>query len=149
MKEGTGAPYAIHDKDIPLLKGAATSSIVDMIPGFSPPPDPDMKLKDGDVVEAGSLSFKVLETPGHTPGGICLYGHDTLFTGDTLFQGSIGRFDSPGGDGQQLLNSIFGALVPLPDDTRVLPGHGSETTIGEEKRFNPFLKTRGIDLMGQ
>ena len=149
VKERTGASYGIHSRDIPLLKEAASSSIVHMIPEFSPPPEPDIELKAGGFVEAGSLRFKVLETPGHTPGGICFYGHDTLFTGDTLFQGSIGRFDSPGGDGRQLLTSIFGELVPLPDDTRVLPGHLSETTIGEEKQSNPFLQTPSIDLTRQ
>ena len=146
VKKRTGALYGIHNKDIPLLKEAASSSIVHMISGFVPPPEPDIELVSGAIIRAGSLMFNVLETPGHTPGGLCFYGHDTVFTGDTLFQGSIGRFDFVGGDGRQLITSIFQELMPLPDETRVLPGHGSETTIGEERQSNPFLNDSGIDL---
>ena len=142
VKEGTGAPYAIHPGDKPLLKSAyelARSYIKD----FREPPEPDMELKDGDTIEVGETKLMVLETPGHTPGGVCLYGDGLVFTGDTLFQGSIGRFDLPGGDGRQLLASITTKLLTLPDETRVLPGHGPETSIGREKQHNPFL-TGGI-----
>ncbi|MBI4201344.1 MAG: MBL fold metallo-hydrolase, partial [Chloroflexi bacterium] len=103
-------------------------------------PQPDRFLAEGDTLEVGHLIFRVLETPGHTPGGICIYGHGLLFTGDTLFQNSIGRYDLEGGNGRQLLVSIFSKLIPLPDDTVVLPGHGQPTTIGQEKGHNPFLR---------
>ncbi len=143
IQEATSAPFAIHEADVPLLKGSA-SWISQAIADYQPPPDPDRLLSEGDTVEVGGLSFSVLETPGHTPGGISLYGHGVVLTGDTLFQGSIGRYDLPGGDGRQLLESISAKLLTLPEETVVLPGHGMESTIGEEKRSNPFL--RGMEL---
>jgi glyoxylase-like metal-dependent hydrolase (beta-lactamase superfamily II) len=97
-------------------------------------------LKDGDEITAGSLSLKVLHTPGHTPGGICLLTGKMVFVGDTLFQGSIGRTDLPGGDYAALMRSIRDKLLPLPEDTRVYPGHGPSTLIGEEKALNPFVR---------
>ncbi len=97
-------------------------------------------MQDGDVLEVGEFRFQVVETPGHTLGGVCLYGHGLVFTGDTLFQRSIGRFDTQGGNGRQLIESVFAKLLTLPDETVVLPGHGMQSTIGEEKRSNPFLQ---------
>ncbi|MBI4200148.1 MAG: MBL fold metallo-hydrolase [Chloroflexi bacterium] len=139
LKEATGATYALHQADVPLLKeGASWASRV--VPSYKPPPEPDRLLADGDILEVGALRFQVLETPGHTPGGICLYGHGLVFTGDTLFQGSIGRFDRPGGNGRQLLLSIFSRLLTLAPGTIVLPGHGEQSTIGREKLTNPFLQ---------
>jgi glyoxylase-like metal-dependent hydrolase (beta-lactamase superfamily II) len=140
VKEATGAAYAIHQGDIPIIRDSQRSPFRSMIPDFRDPPDPDRTLKGGDTLEVGGLRFLVLETPGHTPGGISLYGHNLVFTGDTLFQGSIGRFDIPGASGHQLLNSILTKLMVLPEETRVLPGHGPETTIGRERRYNPFLR---------
>jgi glyoxylase-like metal-dependent hydrolase (beta-lactamase superfamily II) len=140
VKEATGAAYAIHQGDIPIIRDSQRSPFRSMIPDFRDPPDPDRTLKGGDTLEVGDLRFLVLETPGHTPGGISLYGHNLVFTGDTLFQGSIGRFDIPGASGHQLLNSILTKLMVLPEETRVLPGHGPETTIGRERRYNPFLR---------
>jgi glyoxylase-like metal-dependent hydrolase (beta-lactamase superfamily II) len=140
VKEATGAAYAIHQGDIPVIRDSQRSPFRSMIPDFRDPPDPDRTLKGGDTLEVGGLRFLVLETPGHTPGGISLYGHNLVFTGDTLFQGSIGRFDIPGASGHQLLNSILTKLMVLPEETRVLPGHGPETTIGRERRYNPFLR---------
>jgi len=140
VKEATGAAYAIHQGDIPIIRDSQRSPFRSMIPDFRDPPDPDRTLKGGDTLEVGDLRFLVLETPGHTPGGISLYGHNLVFTGDTLFQGSIGRFDIPGASGHQLLNSILTKLMVLPEETRVLPGHGPETTIGRERRYNPCLR---------
>ena len=96
---------------------------------------------DGDTVEVGSLRFTVLETPGHTPGGVCYYSPEgVLFSGDSLFCESIGRTDFPGGSFEALITSVRAKLLTLPDNTRVLPGHEEETTIGHEKAANPFIK---------
>ena len=96
-------------------------------------------LENGDSICIGNLNFLVLHTPGHTPGGICFLGQGVVFTGDTLFQYSIGRTDLPGGSHGQLLNSIHTKLMTLPDNTVVYPGHGPESTIGAERQGNPFL----------
>jgi len=108
----------------------------------------ELALSEGDALSLGELSFKVIETPGHTPGGVCYYTHDhageensgTVFTGDTLFRASIGRTDLEGGDFGTLMSSIREKLFELPDDTLALPGHMGATTIGYEKKFNPFVK---------
>ena len=100
---------------------------------------PDRLLREGDTIEAGTLSFQVLHTPGHTPGGICLLGHGVLFSGDTLFNQGIGRTDLPGGDMETLMRSLEEVVMPLDDDLVVYPGHGPKTTIGYEKKYNPFL----------
>ena len=104
---------------------------------------PEFTVADGDKIQLGSTTFTALETPGHTPGGISLYGGNVVFSGDTLFQYSIGRTDFSGGSYEQLIKSIEDKLMPLPDDTVVLPGHGPATTIGDERRVNPFLSGRG------
>jgi glyoxylase-like metal-dependent hydrolase (beta-lactamase superfamily II) len=97
-------------------------------------------LKHGDVVTAGEVSLAVLHVPGHSPGGICLKEQGMVFTGDALFAGSIGRTDLPGGSHfMALINAIKANLLTLPDDTKVFPGHGPDSTIGEEKRENPYL----------
>jgi len=101
----------------------------------------DHLLEDGEQIEVGNLHIQVIHTPGHTPGGVCYLARPCLFTGDTLFRRSIGRTDFPGGSHQQLLNSITSHLLHLDDDLIVLPGHMGKTTLGEEKRENPFLKT--------
>ena len=103
------------------------------------PPAPDRLLKEGDVIDVGELHFRVLHTPGHTPGGICLLEEGIVFTGDTLFQFSVGRTDFPGGSHDELVNGIRTKLMTLPDSTTVCPGHGPDTTIGVERRVNPFL----------
>jgi glyoxylase-like metal-dependent hydrolase (beta-lactamase superfamily II) len=102
----------------------------------------DRPLDDGDTLELGPAEFRVLHTPGHTPGSISLYipSERKVVVGDALFAGSIGRTDLPGGDGPLLLRSIREKLLPLPDETTVVPGHGGITTIGREKRFNFFLQ---------
>lgn len=96
-------------------------------------------LSEGDTLTLGKHEIKVIETPGHTPGGICFLIDDNIFTGDTLFQGSVGRSDFPGGNGMQLIKNIKEKLLPLGDGIKVFPGHGSASNIGHEKRNNPFL----------
>lgn len=100
----------------------------------------DFLLEDGQVLNVGNLSITVLATPGHTLGGVCFLTSEGLLSGDTLFEGSIGRTDFPGGSYEQLLAGVEKKLLILPEETRVYPGHGSETTIGREKRENPFLR---------
>ena len=136
VKEGTGAKLAIHEEEAnslrrPLFRG--------MMPLASPPPEPDLLLTEGDTVNVGKIALKVLHTPGHTPGGMSLYTEGAVFTGDTLFNFGIGRADFPGADYDQELESIRNKLLTLPDDTKVYPGHGPDTTIGVERRGNPFL----------
>ena len=144
VKEATGAKLAIHEAEGQEKAFNATTQLLAglaFIGGSADDlPEPDILLKDGDTVKAGDLSFQVLHTPGHSPGGLCLVGHGVVFTGDTLFNYGIGRTDFPGCSFDDLMNSIHGKLMPLPDDTRVYPGHGPETTIGAERLGNPFLR---------
>jgi hydroxyacylglutathione hydrolase len=100
----------------------------------------DQKLRDGDVINVGNFKLIVVHTPGHAKSGICLLGHNVVFTGDTLFAGSIGRTDFPGGSFQELIQSIRTKLLPLPDNFKIFPGHESFSTIGNEKKYNPFLQ---------
>lgn len=102
---------------------------------------PDVLLKDEETITIAGIELKMLSTPGHTPGGCCYYikEADMLISGDTLFEGSVGRTDFPGGSAKVLVDSIKSKLFPLPDDTQVYPGHGGMTTIGDEKKYNPFL----------
>ena len=138
IKEATGAEVAIHTDDAESLQDPSLGARFGL--SFTPPPPPDRLLKDGDSISAGDLRFSVLHTPGHTPGGICLSGQGVVFTGDTLFHYGIGRYDLPGSSGSQLMYSIYTKLMGLPDNTIVYPGHGSESTIGAERRGNPFLR---------
>jgi hydroxyacylglutathione hydrolase len=137
VKEATGAEVAIHADDTRFLRWLSLRRIV----GISSPSPPDRLLKDGDSIDVGDLHFLVLHTPGHSPGGICLLGHGVVFSGDTLFNHTIGRTGSPASNRSQLMNSIYTKLMVLPDDTIVYPGHGSDTTIGNERRGNPFLRS--------
>ena len=151
LKEVTGADFLLHEAE--KIRGIwrVLSRFSGLILGesFRPLPDPDRLLHDGDIIELGDLNFTVLHTPGHTPGGICLFGEGVVFSGDTLFNHTIGRFNArasrlrfvvPGFSYAQLMNSIASKLMALPDETRVLPGHGSETTIGSEREHNPSLR---------
>ena len=106
---------------------------------FGTLPKASSYLKDGDTIKFGKNVIKVIATPGHTKGGVCFLVNDKLFTGDTLFQGSVGRSDFIGGDGRELINSIKTKLLPLGDDIEVYAGHGDASTIGYEKRMNPYL----------
>ncbi len=141
IKEATGAEVAIHIDDAKSLSGWRGLLKSVLVPGLSypVPPSPDRLLGDGDSLDADDLHFEVLHTPGHTPGCICLLGEGVVFSGDTLFNYGIGRTDLPGGDYNQLIESIRTRLMVLPDDTVVYPGHGPETTIGAERSGNPFL----------
>jgi glyoxylase-like metal-dependent hydrolase (beta-lactamase superfamily II) len=108
---------------------------------YNPVEKPDILLKDGDILETGGLKFKVLHTPGHSRGSICLLGEGVLFSGDTLFNGGVGRTDLArwGGDYNAIIKSIKTKLLALDDDITVYPGHGPKTTIGAERRSNPYL----------
>ena len=138
LNEVTGAPILIHPLDAPMLNQLADSAAAwGMAADNSPPPD--RELQDGDQVSFGKINLKVLHTPGHTPGGISLYTDQEVFVGDTLFAGSIGRTDFPGGNFETLKESIQQKLFALSDDLKVYPGHNQPTTIGVEKRTNPFV----------
>ncbi len=136
--EATGAELLIHRADRPLLEHAAEHAAGFGLTADSSP-EPTHELNDGESLSLGELRIQVMHTPGHSPGGVCLYIEDHLFVGDTLFAGSIGRTDLPGGDYSLLISSIRENLLPLPDATKVYPGHGPITTIGNEKLHNPFL----------
>jgi glyoxylase-like metal-dependent hydrolase (beta-lactamase superfamily II) len=137
IKASTGAKILLHKDDVETYsrakeQGAFWGINVDDLP------DPDAFLGEGDQVKAGDLTFKVMHSPGHSPGGICLYGEGIVITGDTIFNGSVGRTDFPGGSIEKLKDS-FRRLLELPDDTKVYSGHGPETTIGDERVSNFFV----------
>ncbi|WP_446743161.1 MBL fold metallo-hydrolase [Silvibacterium acidisoli] len=141
LKKATGAPILLNQNDLPLLK------MMDVQAGWLgiQPPEvapPDVSAEDGMKVGIAGHSANVIFTPGHTPGSICLHfaPEKLVIAGDTLFAGSIGRTDLPGGDPRKILHSIGDRLLTLPDDTEVIPGHGTLTTIGEERESNPFLR---------
>ncbi len=136
LQQQTGAPLLVHEADAPALTDPTKSLTV--WAGVDCVLTADRLLKDGDTVTAGDLTFTVYHTPGHTPGSCC-YGMNTwLFTGDTLFAGSIGRTDFPGGDIAAMRRSLC-RLAALPDEWLVLPGHEGESTIGYEKQTNPYM----------
>ncbi len=144
LKENLGIPAAIHPLEIEILK---TVPFQAQLFGMyaEEPPTPEKRLTEGDTIKAGNYTFKIIETPGHSPGSISLYSQEAgiVFTGDTLFRRSIGRTDLPGGNFETLISSIKEKLFTLEDDVKVFPGHESPTTIGEEKRYNPFLQEGG------
>ena len=137
VKEATGAEVAIHTDEANSFQEQPLSTLLGL--SYPTPLSPDRLLKDGDSLDISDLHFLVLHTPGHSPGGICLLGEGVVFSGDTLFNYGIGRTDLPGGNSSQLMNSLHTKLMVLPDNTAVYPGHGPETTIGTERRENPFL----------
>jgi len=136
--EATHAPLMIHAADAPLLKKAEQQASAYGLKAV-PSPEPDTLLAEGDVVSVGELRFTVIHTPGHSPGGICLHSDGHLFVGDTLFAGSIGRTDLPGGDFDQLVLGIQQKLWCLGDETIIYPGHGPDSSIGRERTTNPFV----------
>ena len=137
IKEYTNAPILIHEYDAPML--TRSGSVLSLIfPLESSSPAADTFVKDGDLIECEGMKLKVLHTPGHTPGGISLLLDDAIFTGDTLFSGSVGRFDLPGGSEEVLLNSIK-KILSLDENLIIYPGHGPSTTVSEELRSNPFI----------
>ncbi len=133
-----GLPVLIHKLDAGFLTDPVKNLSASFFLNISSPRAARL-LEDADVIEFGRLSLSVIHTPGHTPGSISLKMENAVFTGDTLFCGGVGRTDLPGGDEDKLLKSIDERLLVLDDDTIVYPGHGPDTTIGEEKRNNPFL----------
>jgi glyoxylase-like metal-dependent hydrolase (beta-lactamase superfamily II) len=143
LKQLTGAPVYLNENDIELL-GMADSQAAWM--GIPAPETalPDEGLDDGQVVGLERYPATVLFTPGHTQGSVCLYfaPEKLLIAGDTLFAGSIGRTDLPGGNYEQIINSLHTQVLTLPDETRVITGHGPETVIGDERRSNPFLRPK-------
>jgi hydroxyacylglutathione hydrolase len=136
--KATGAPLAIHSADAAMLTKGGGAFFFGMIGKASPPAD--TILDEGQVLTLGKVELKVLHTPGHSPGSICLYSEEegVLFDGDVLFNMGMGRYDLPGGNYRVLMESIQ-RLLTLPDETTVYPGHGPPTTIGRERRNNPFL----------
>ncbi len=142
LKRLTGAPIFMNESDLPLLKMIDEQAewVGVAAPETAPP---DGSLVDGASVGLERYSARVLHTPGHTQGSVCLHFAPLklLIAGDTLFAGSIGRTDLPGGNYEQIIESIQSRLLELPDETKVLPGHGPSTTIGAERRMNPFLRS--------
>ncbi len=137
LKRALNAPVAIHHRDSTALQGDGRFFWGEY---FSPPMNPDRQLKDGEIVEVADLKFKVINTPGHTLGGICLYGHGAVFTGDTLFRKNIGSSGIGTGTRAELIDSITGKLMALPGETIVYPGHGAQTTIESERTNNPWIR---------
>jgi len=145
LKADTGAPVYLHAGDRALY-----DHVPDQATAFgmraTPLPAPDRALAHGDLLRVGTLQFRVRHAPGHSPGSVVFEGQGVAFAGDVLFQGSIGRTDLPGGDFETLIRSIERELLTLPDSTIVYSGHGPETTVGRERRANPFLS--GADRLG-
>jgi len=142
IQKATGAPILMHAVDAEFFARAEVIDYFSML-GLPPSPPVDRTVSDGEKIVIGTISLTVLHTPGHTPGGICLYAAPHLFTGDTLFVEGLGRTDFPGGDMNQLLTSINEKIMTLPAETVVWPGHvygGARSTVGAEADNNPYLK---------
>ena len=135
----TGAPFMLHDDDRPLLDWMQESGRLFLDVELPPPPEVDSSAKEGDRITAGAVELEVVHTPGHSPGSISLVAADGVFSGDTLFAGSIGRTDLPGGDSQALLGAVRSKLFALDESLIVYPGHGPTTTLGAERAENPFV----------
>jgi hydroxyacylglutathione hydrolase len=141
LRAATGAPILMNQADTEQFKILDLQAQWIGMP-LTEQPVLDQPIRQGDKLSVGSLEATVLDTPGHTEGSVCLYFPDQkkLIAGDTLFAGSIGRTDLPGGSYEKILRSLHGPVMALPDETEVFPGHGPATTIGEEREHNPFLK---------
>ncbi|MBU0485502.1 MAG: MBL fold metallo-hydrolase [Proteobacteria bacterium] len=141
LQKATGAKIVMHEDDAAFFGTPEAKQYFSML-GLAFSPVPDLLVRDGDTIEFGNCALKVIHTPGHTPGGICLYRAPDLFSGDSLFVGGVGRTDFPGGDSKALYASLTKKLLALPDETVVWPGHGyggAKSTIGEERKSNPYL----------
>ena len=141
IKEATGAPIVLHEDEATFSARPDIKQYFSVL-GLPASPPADKTVKDGEIITIGELEFTFFHTPGHTPGGMCLYRAPDLFTGDTLFVGSVGRTDFPGGDPKALIDSIKTKLLILPGETKIWPGHGyggDYSTIDAEARSNPFL----------
>ena len=132
-------PVALHPEDYPLWRMQGGAAYFGM--RIDPGPEPSVELRSGQILHLGEYEFEVRYTPGHTAGHVVFYcaSEKIVFCGDVIFQGSIGRTDLPGGDYQTLIDSIRSQILSLPDDVRLLSGHGPQTTVGQERQFNPFL----------
>ncbi len=143
IKEMTGADIVMHKSDSDLFSSDLGREMATQM-GYDPTPPADITVTDGDTISIGKVELKVIHTPGHSPGGICLLTEGNLFTGDTLFVGGVGRTDLPGSSMQAFIKSLKEKLLTLPDETVVWPGHdygpAPSSTIGMEKKLNPFLR---------
>jgi glyoxylase-like metal-dependent hydrolase (beta-lactamase superfamily II) len=137
IRRATGVPIYLHPADLPLYRNATRQGALYGL-AIEQPPDPDVELAEGMSLSLGTQRWSVMHTPGHCPGHVVIYTDDVAFVGDCLFAGSIGRTDLPLSDPKLLMHSL-GRITALPQRTRVLPGHGPATTIGEELDSNPFL----------
>ncbi len=135
------AQLMLHRDDFPLLAQGGGAGWFDLL--YIPSPPADHALEDGEAVSVGGLTLRVLHTPGHTPGSLCFYipKDGALFSGDTLFKGAVGRTDLPGGDARQLTASLRRIIAEIPAETILYPGHGPATMLGEECRYNPYLRS--------
>ena len=140
VREATKAQLAMHPLAYEQTADQARVSQAWLGRALPPVAEPDIYLEDGQELAVGNLRFQAIYCPGHTPGHMIYFGEGALFSGDVLFNLSIGRFDLPGGDGRLLLKNIQEKVLTLPDETAVYPGHGPQTTIGNEKECNPFLR---------
>lgn len=142
IKKLTGAKIIIHEDDAIML--TATPVAMLRMFGASQSPPADILVRDGQLIATGNIELKVIHTPGHSPGGICLFTPGYVFTGDTLFVEAVGRTDLPGGSWETMYNAIKTKLFTLPEDTKVMPGHNygrmPTSTIGHEKKYNPFFR---------
>ncbi|MGH2807663.1 MAG: MBL fold metallo-hydrolase [Actinomycetota bacterium] len=145
IRAKTGAPFYLHQADKPVLEWLQASGQMFLGIELPPPPDVDTTPDEGDRLIAGGVELEVIHTPGHSPGSISLVHADALFAGDTLFAGSVGRTDLPGGDTQTLVDAVRNKLFRFDETLPVYPGHGPATTIAEERRSNPFV---GDDARG-
>jgi len=145
LKDATGAELLIHRADSPMItqqgRGAAAWGM-----SIENSPPADRYIEEGDTITFGDITLTVIHTPGHSPGGISLVTDKIVFVGDTLFAGSIGRTDLPGGDYEGLLEGVRTKIFPLGDDVVVYPGHGPQTTVGQEKQYTPFFAGGGVSL---
>ncbi len=139
LRELSGAPFHLNAADKPLLAWMQESGRMFLGIDLPPPPEVDTETSEGDVLLAGGVALSVLHTPGHSPGSISLIHDEAIFSGDTLFAGSIGRSDLPGGDSETLLSAIRNKLFVLPENVPVYPGHGPATTLERERATNPFV----------
>jgi glyoxylase-like metal-dependent hydrolase (beta-lactamase superfamily II) len=142
LRRSTGAPFLLHLADRLLLDWYMESGRMFLGVELPPPPQIDALMEEGDKLRAGGLELDIIHTPGHSPGSVSLVAPSAVFSGDTLFASSIGRSDLPGGDDLLLRKVIRGKLFALGDETTVYPGHGPQTTIGQERRLNPFVADR-------
>ncbi|MGB9892167.1 MBL fold metallo-hydrolase [Thermodesulfovibrio yellowstonii] len=137
LRDETGAKVVLHEKDIEIYRNSPQIAMQFFGIEIEPQPEPDILIKNGEILNTGNVQLTVIHTSGHSPGSVCFYTDGYIFTGDTLFAGSVGRTDIIGGSMNELLNSLK-KIASLPDETIVFPGHGPKTKIGIEKKTNPF-----------